>query len=103
MKKKYKKSFQDLELKYKVLLITSFAGIIPLCLLTIFSLVTIQHFTLRTEHNKNYDNLRSAQQQLNSTLSTYEESLSFLINKDRLKTDISLKNPSNYDQYNLYV
>ena len=103
MKKKYKKSFQDLELKYKVLLITSFAGIIPLCLLTIFSLVTIQHFTLRTEHNKNYDNLRSAQQQLNSTLSTYEESLSFLINYDRLKTDISLKNPSNYDQYNLYV
>lgn len=103
MKIKWQRFFQSLQLKYKVLLITSFAGVIPLCLLTIFSLATIQHFTLQTENNKNYDNLSAAYQQIDSTLSTYEEALSFLINNERLQTDISLKKPSNYDQYNLYI
>lgn len=95
--------FQNLKLKRKVLLISALAGFVPLCLLTIFSLVIIQRFTSEAEKNKNTDNLTSAYQQINSTLSTYEEALSFIVNNDQLQRGISLKDPSNYDQYNLYI
>lgn len=103
MIRRWKYFFQNLQLKNKVLLIFSVAGIFPLLLLTIFSLVIIQYFTLQTERNKNEDNLLSAYQQLNATLSSYEDALAFLVNNDQLDRELSLKDPTNYDQYNLYI
>lgn len=103
MKKNWATFFQNLTFQYKVILITLLAGFLPLSLLTFFSFAIIQHFTLQAEKNKNEDNLSAAYQQVSTTLSIYEESLAFLVNNDQLKQEISLKNPTNYDQYNLYV
>lgn len=103
MKQRWQTFFQNLKLKNKVWLIFSVAGIFPLFLLTIFSLFIIQYFTLQAEKDKNEDNLQSVYQQLNSTLISYEDALAFLVNNDQLKNSLSLEEPTNYDQYNLYI
>lgn len=103
MKQRWKIFFQNLKLKNKVWFIFSVAGILPLFLLTIFSLFIIQYFTLQTEKDKNLDNLQSVYQQLNGALISHEDALAFLVNNDQLKNSLSLEDPTNYDQYNLYI
>ncbi|HIZ52592.1 MAG TPA: HAMP domain-containing protein, partial [Candidatus Enterococcus avicola] len=103
MKQRWKIFFQNLKLKNKVWFIFSVAGIFPLFLLTIFSLIIIQYFTLQAEKDKNEDNLQSVYRQLNGALISYEDALAFLVNNDQLKNSLSLEEPTNYDQYNLYV
>ncbi|MCD5002980.1 histidine kinase [Enterococcus saccharolyticus] len=102
MKHKFVHFFQNLSFQRKIIAISFLASIIPLLLLTFFSIGIIQHFILAREENSNEDNLTSVYQQINLRLTTYEEAISFLTSSQVLTDALAIENPTNFEQYNLY-
>jgi two-component system sensor histidine kinase YesM len=79
------------------------ASLFPLLLLTFFSIGTIQHFIIEREKSNNQDNLTATYQQINLRLTTYEEAIAFLTSSQFLIDELSIENPSNFEQYDLYT
>ena len=100
---KLKRFFQNLSVQKKIIAISFASSIVPLLLLTCFSIGIIQHFIFERESSNNRDNLNSVHQQLNLQLTTYEEAISFLTNTQFLIDDLSIDNPTNFEQYDLYT
>lgn len=103
MKNKMKLFFQNLSFQKKIITISFAASIVPLLLLTLFSMGIIQHFIFERELANNQDNLNSIYQQINLRLTTYEEAISFLVNSQLLADELAIENPTNFEQYDLYT
>lgn len=89
--------------KKKIIFSTLFSALIPLLVLTFFSFLLIQHFVIEKEKSNNLDILNAARSQVEGTLSSYEDSLSFLVNSNQLINGLSLNTPTNFEQYHFYV
>ncbi|HPI99490.1 MAG TPA: histidine kinase [Enterococcus sp.] len=87
----------------KIVVISFAASLFPLLLLTFFSIGTIQHFIIEREKSNNQDNLTATYQQINLRLTTYEEAIAFLTSSQFLIDELSIENPSNFEQYDLYT
>jgi two-component system sensor histidine kinase YesM len=103
MKTKFKVFFQNLSFQRKIIVISFAASLFPLLLLTFFSIGTIQHFIIEREKSNNQDNLTATYQQINLRLTTYEEAIAFLTSSQFLIDELSIENPSNFEQYDLYT
>lgn len=103
MKKKFKTNFQNLSFQRKIIAISFLASIVPLLLLTFFSIGIIRHFIFERETIYNQDNLSSIYQQINLRLTTYEEAISFITSSQFLINELAIENPSNFEQYDLYI
>lgn len=103
MKTKFKAFFQNLSFQRKIVVISFAASLFPLLLLTFFSIGTIQHFIIEREKSNNQDNLTATYQQINLRLTTYEEAIAFLTSSQFLIDELSIENPSNFEQYDLYT
>ena len=103
MKKKFKTNFQNLSFQRKIIAISFLASIVPLLLLTFFSIGIIRHFIFERETIYNQDNLSSIYQQINLRLTTYEEAISFITSSQFFIDELAIENPSNFEQYDLYI
>lgn len=72
-------------------------------MLTFFSIGIIRHFIFERETINNQDNLSSIYQQINLRLTTYEEAISFITSSQFLIDELAIENPSNFEQYDLYI
>lgn len=103
MKKKFRTNFQNSSFQRKIITISFLASIVPLLLLTFFSIGIIRHFIFERETINNQDNLSSIYQQINLRLTTYEEAISFITSSQFLIDELAIENPSNFEQYDLYI
>ncbi|WP_314208758.1 sensor histidine kinase [Vagococcus salmoninarum] len=94
---------QNSSFQKKIIIMAMISGLVPLLILTFFSFSLIQHFVTEREKNSNLDILNGGIQQVDSKLTSYEEALSFLTNNNSLINGLSLKNPTNFEQYHFYI
>ena len=99
---KIKQLFKNFRFQKKIIFISILSSIIPLILLTLIGVFVIQFFIQQQEKSAYEDNLTSLQYQLETRITSYQDSLLFLANNSSLIQELSKQRFSNFSQYDLY-
>lgn len=99
---KIKQLFKNFRFQKKIIFISILSSIIPLILLTLIGVFVIQFFIQQQEKSAYEDNLTSLRYQLETRITSYQDSLLFLANNSSLIQELSKQRFSNFSQYDLY-
>lgn len=102
MRSNIKQRFKNFRFQKKIIVISILSSILPLILLTIIGVFVIQFFIQQQEKNAYDDNLTSIRYQLETRITSYQDSLLFLANNTNLIQELSKQRFSNFSQYDLY-